>query len=158
MLKMIRNKYWNPTAGIFTSGPDGSMAFKDEVWETAGEEGAVWNIWGIASEEQKNLIMDNLEHKIITPYGIPLMPGHLEKTHLARSVWTVYTTGYAVAAAELGKEELLVTLIAQQIRNAVLIRHFMKFIMQMMDEHGDGLHRHGMQLVIYRYYCQVYSV
>ena len=48
--------------------------------------------------------MDNLEHKIITPYGIPLMPGHLEKTHLARSVWTVYTTGYAVAAAELGKE------------------------------------------------------
>lgn len=24
----------------------------------------------------------------------------------------------------------------------------MKFIMQMMDEHGDGLHRHGMQLVI----------
>mgnify|MGYP000686010768 CR=1 FL=1 len=97
------------------------------------------------------------EHKIITPYGIPLMPGHLEKTHLARSVWTVYTTGYAVAAAELGKEELLVTLIAQQIRNAVLIRHFMKFIMQMMDEHGDGLHRHGMQLVIYRYYCQVCS-
>ena len=53
MLKMIRNKYWNPTAGIFTSGPNGSMAFKDEVWETAGEEGAVWNIWGIASEEQK---------------------------------------------------------------------------------------------------------
>ena len=124
MLKMIRNKYWNPTAGIFTSGPNGSMAFKDEVWETAGEEGAVWNIWGIASEEQKNLIMDNLEHKIITPYGIPLMPGHLEKTHLARSVWTVYTTGYAVAAAELGKEELLVTLIAQQIRNAVFNKTF----------------------------------
>ena len=124
MLEMIRNKYWNPTAGIFTSGPDGSVAFKDEVWETAGEEGAVWNIWGIASEEQKNLIMDNLEHKIITPYGIPLMPGHLEKTHLARSVWTVYTTGYAVAAAELGKEELLVTLIAQQIRNAVFNKTF----------------------------------
>lgn len=68
--------------------------------------------------------MDNLEHKIITPYGIPLMPGHLEKTHLARSVWTVYTTGYAVAAAELGKEELLVTLIAQQIRNAVFNKTF----------------------------------
>ena len=69
-------------------------------------------------------IMDNLEHKIITPYGIPLMPGHLEKTHLARSVWTVYTTGYAVAAAELRKEELLVTLIAQQIRNAVFNKTF----------------------------------
>ena len=121
---MIRNKYWNPTAGIFTSGPEGTTAFKDEVWETAGEEGVIWNIWGIASEEQKNLIMDNLEHKIITPYGIPLMPGHLEKTHLARSVWTVYTTGYAVAAGELGKEELLVTLIAQQIRNAVFNKTF----------------------------------
>lgn len=124
MLEMIRNKYWNPTAGIFTSGPEGTTAFKYEVWETAGEEGVIWNIWGIASEEQKNLIMDNLEHKIITPYGIPLMPGHLEKTHLARYVWTVYTTGYAVAAAEIGKEELLVTLIAQQIRNAVFNKTF----------------------------------
>ena len=47
-----------------------------------------------------------------------------EKTHLARSVWTVYTTGYAVAAAELRKEELLVTLIAQQIRNAVFNKTF----------------------------------
>ena len=61
---------------------------------------------GIASEEQKNLIMDNLEHKIITPYGIPLMPGHFEKTHLARSVWTVYTTGYAVAAARTWKRRI----------------------------------------------------
>ena len=43
---------------------------------------------------------------------------------MARSVWTVYTTGYAVAAAELGKEELLVTLIAQQIRNAVFNKTF----------------------------------
>ena len=81
MLKMIRNKYWNPTAGIFTSGPNRSVAFKDEVWETAGEEGAVAEHQKIASEEQKNLIMDNPGHKIITPYGIPLMPGHLEKTH-----------------------------------------------------------------------------
>lgn len=45
MLKMIRNKLLNPAAGIFTSGPDGSMAFKDEVWETAGKKvlsGASW--------------------------------------------------------------------------------------------------------------------
>ena len=52
MLEMIRNKYWNPTAGIFTSGPDGSVAFKDEVWETAGEEGVIWNIWGIGRAEK----------------------------------------------------------------------------------------------------------
>lgn len=124
MLEMIRKKYWNPTAGIFTSGPEGSTAFKDEVWETAGEEGAIWSIWGIASEKQKIQIMETLQNKIITPYGIPLMPKHPEKTHLARSVWTVYTTGYAATAAELGKEELLVALIAQQVRNAVFNKTF----------------------------------
>lgn len=81
--------------------------------------------------------MDNLEHKIITPYGIPLMPGHLEKTHLC-DYGRFIRPDMLLQLQNLEKEELLVTLIAQQIRNAVFNKTFYGgYSIQIVDEHGE---------------------
>ena len=124
LLEAIRARYWNPSYGFFTSGPKGSRGFGRGIWETCGVEASVLSRFQVTDRQQKQSCIRVLKEKIITPYGIPLMPTHKEKNHLTQAAWPVYNTGFAEAASEIGDQRLLMRLIAQQIRNAVFQKTF----------------------------------
>ena len=124
MRRHIRQAYWNPAYGYFTSGPRGSRAYDDGVWETSGIEAAVWRKFGIADERQICSVLDSLPHTAMSPYGIILFPNRPEKNHFVGPVWGVWQAGFAAAAAQTGREALLLQLIAQQTRVALLHKSF----------------------------------
>ena len=120
----IREEYWNDEAGYFTSGPKGSEAYENQIWETSGEEAALWDKFHIATPEQKREILNSGIHTAMTPYGIRLFPHRKEHNHFVGPVWPVWESGFASAAAESQNKELLLTMIAQQMRTAVLHKNF----------------------------------
>lgn len=124
LLQMIRKQYWNFRYQYYTSGPVGSRAFLEGTWESCGQEAAVLERFGVAEETRKKQILKVLEKEILTEYGIPLMPGRKEKSHVTHAAWPVYYTGYAQCAAANGNRALLMKLIAQQVRNAVFQKTF----------------------------------
>lgn len=65
-----------------------------------------------------------VEKKQMTPYGIRLFPHRKEHNHFVGPVWPVWESGFASAAAESQNKELLLTMIAQQMRTAVLHKNF----------------------------------
>ena len=60
----------------------------------------------------------------MTPYGIRLFPHRKERNHFVGPVWPVWESGFASAAAETQNKELLLTMLAQQMRTAVLHKNF----------------------------------
>ena len=124
LCEKIREEYWNDEAGYFTSGPKGSEAYENQIWETSGEEAALWDKFHIATPEQKREILNSGIHTAMTPYGIRLFPHRKEHNHFVGPVWPVWESGFASAAAESQNKELLLTMIAQQMRTAVLHKNF----------------------------------
>ena len=46
----IREEYWNDEAGRSSpAGPKGSEAYEKQIWETSGEEAALWDKFQIAT-------------------------------------------------------------------------------------------------------------
>ena len=72
MRERIREEYWNDEAGYFTSGPKGSEAYENQIWETSGEEAALWDKFQIATPKQRREILSSGIHTAMTPYGIRL--------------------------------------------------------------------------------------
>lgn len=124
LLDNIRSQYWNSKYGYYTSGPVGSIAYENGIWESCGQEAAILRRFNVADDLQCRHIMKNLEERILTEYGIPLMPYKKEKNHLTRAAWPVYYTGFAQRAAIENNSALLMKLIAQQIRNAIFNKTF----------------------------------
>lgn len=124
LCEKIREEYWNDEAGYFTSGPKGSEAYENQIWETSGEEAALWDKFHIATPEQKREILNSGIHTAMTPYGIRLFPHRKEHNHFVGPVWPVWESGFASAAAESQNKDLLLTMIAQQMRTAVLHKNF----------------------------------
>lgn len=120
----IQSEYWNDTYGYFTSGPRGSRAFDNGVWESSGIEAAIWSKFGIANKQQISSVLGRLEHSAMSPYGIILFPNRPEKNHFVGPVWGVWQAGFASAAARARNDELLLRLLSQQIRNALLNKSF----------------------------------
>lgn len=128
MKEAIRTQYWNEEKGYYTSGPQGSEAYRRGCWETSGEEGALWSRFEIADRKQKERILEALEREIMTEYGIPVFPHRKEKNHFCGSIWVVWEAGIASAASECGKSKLLLRLIAQQVRNCIINKTFYEVI------------------------------
>lgn len=124
----VREKYWNPEYGYFTSGPKGSEAFEKGYWETSGEEGAIWNRFGIAKDWQRQSVLEKLEETAMTAYGIKLFPYRKEKNHFCGSVWGVWQSGFASAASASGNSALVKKLLAQQIRVCLINKTFYEVI------------------------------
>ena len=124
----IQTKYWNDKYGYFTSGPKGSEAFEKGLWESSGEEAAIWPRFGIATKEQRKSVLANLEKTAMSEYGILLFPHKEKLNHFCGSVWTVWEAGFAAAASACGKKELIWKLIAQQIRNCIMNKTFYEVI------------------------------
>lgn len=124
LLDSIRAKYWNPRYGYFTSGPEGSRAYREGIWESCGVEASVLKRFCVADRQQRQSTIRILKDRIITKYGIPLMPGHIEKNHLTQAAWPVYYTGFIQSASQEGDRKLVMRLIAQQVRNAVFQKTF----------------------------------
>ena len=122
--KHIQEKYWNEDFGFYTSGPVGSEAYENGVWESSGEEAAIWDKFGIATSEQRRSVLNSLKKVALSPYGITLFPCRKERNHYVGTIWVVWQAGFAASAAQEGDSELLLQLIAQQIRNAVLHKSF----------------------------------
>lgn len=124
----IQEKYWNSQYGYFTSGPSGSDAFTQGIWETSGEESVLWPKFGIASKKQQKSILERLESVAMTDYGIELFPFREEKNHFCGSVWGVWQSGFSSAASQLGNTELIKKLLAQQIRVCLMNKTFYEVI------------------------------
>ncbi len=124
----VREKYWNPFYGYFTSGPEGSEAFEKGYWETSGEEGAIWGRFDIAADWQRKSVLERLEDTAMTPYGIKLFPYRKEKNHFCGSVWGVWQSGFASAASASGDISLVKKLLAQQIRVCLINKTFYEVI------------------------------
>lgn len=120
----IKQEYWNAEAGYFTSGPKGSIAYENKVWETSGEEAAVWDKFAIASDGQCKEILEKGIFTAWTPYGIRLFPGRVEHNHYVGPVWPVWESGFASACAKKKKEKLLLAMLCQQMRTAVIHKNF----------------------------------
>lgn len=120
----IRKMYYNESCGFFTSGPRGSQAYAGQVWESSGVEAALWGKFSIADKGQIASTLSRLSSAAMSPYGIVLFPNRSEKNHFVGPVWPVWQAGFASAAAKLGDEELVLRLISQQVRNALLNKSF----------------------------------
>ena len=120
----IQKKFWNEAAGYFTSGPRGSEAYQNKMWETSGEEAVVWNKFEIASEKQKKRVLSQGIGEAMTPYGLQLFPHRKDYNHFIGSVWPVWESGFASVCAELHRKDLLLMMLAQQMRTAGLHKNF----------------------------------
>ena len=120
----IREQYWNPVFGFYTSGPAGSEAFRRGCWESSGTEAVIWDKFSIAPASQRDSVLEKLYKKAMSPYGIILFPDRPEHNHFVGPVWPVWQAGFAAAAAAAKNTELLRQLLFQQIRNALLHKTF----------------------------------
>lgn len=128
MRRVIQTRYWNPSVGYFTSGPQSTPAYEQGLWETSGVESAVWSRFAIASPNQIQMVMRRLREVALGEYGIQLYP-HVEKSnHFTGSVWGVWQAGFADAAATCGDTALLEQLIFGQVRCALLNKTFYEVI------------------------------
>ena len=123
----ILSATWNLAMTVFDRCTNGGYALpgqEHQIWETSGEEAALWDKFHIATPEQKREILNSGIHTAMTPYGIRLFPHRKEHNHFVGPVWPVWESGFASAAAESQNKELLLTMIAQQMRTAVLHKNF----------------------------------
>ncbi|AZN42964.1 alpha-L-rhamnosidase-related protein [Paenibacillus albus] len=128
LLQSIQRQYWNDEAGYFTSGPIGSESHREGYWESAGQEMAMWPRYGIATPEQRQRILDRLPEVAMNEFGVNVFPYREETNHFAGAAWVVWTSGMAAAAGREGRTDLLMTLIAQQVRNSVMTKTFYEVI------------------------------
>lgn len=130
MLDIIKSNYWNEQFGCFTSGPAGSMAYENGWWEATGAELALWPRFEVANTKQTISFLSNLKSnkKALSDFGVNWYPFRTEKNHFWNACWVSWTLGISVAAAEVGDEDLLRTLIFQQIRNVVINKTFHEVI------------------------------
>lgn len=128
MRQAIRQEYFNPEYGYFTSGPKGSEAYEKGMWESSGEECAIWSRFAIASKGQKESVLKKLNETAMCEYGIRLFPHRAETNHFCGSVWVVWEAGFAAAASECGNQDMILRLIAQQIRNCIMNKTFYEVI------------------------------
>lgn len=128
MRQNIQTRYWNASVGYFTSGPQGTPAYEQGLWETSGMESAVWSRFGIASPEQKQEVLRRLRKEALGEYGIQLYPCKEKTNHFTGSVWGVWQAGFADAAAACGDTALLEQLIFGQVRCALLNKTFYEVI------------------------------
>ena len=124
----IQEKYWNAQYGFFTSGPKGSSSYEKGYWETSGEESVLWNKFHVADRKQKDSILEKLNDKAMTQFGVILFPDRIEKNHFCGSIWAVWEAGIAAASAEAGKYDLAYRLMFQQIRNCIINKTFYEVI------------------------------
>lgn len=124
----IREKYWNPCYGYYTSGPKGTEAFQKGFWETSGEESVLWPRFHIATQKQQESILKELDTVAMTDYGIKLFPFRKEKNHFCGAVLGVWQSGFSAAASRLGNLDLVQKLIAQQIRVCLMNKTFYEVI------------------------------
>lgn len=128
LLNNIRKQYWKESAGFFTSGPVGSESFSNDFWESSGQEMAVWPRYGIANKEQRAKILDKLPEVAMNEFGVNVFPYREEVNHFCNAAWVVWTAGMAAAAGRERNLDLLMRLIAQQVRNCVMNKTFYEVI------------------------------
>lgn len=124
----IRTLYWNDAYGYFTAGPKGSEAYEKGYWESSGQEAAIWSKFQIATEGQQRSVLRQLRKVALNDYGIENYPYRQEKNHYCHANWVVWSAGFTNTAALLKDQELLFTLICQQVRNAVFNKTFYEVI------------------------------
>ena len=128
LLNNIRSQYWKESAGFFTSGPMGSVSHSKDFWESSGQEMAIWPRYGIASGEQRKRILEKLPEVAMNEFGVNVFPYREETNHFCNAAWVVWTAGMAAAAGREGRLDLLLQLIAQQVRNCVMNKTFYEVI------------------------------
>ncbi len=128
LLNNIRTQYWKDTAGYFTSGPAGSESYRCDYWETSGQEMAIWPRYGIASGEQRKKILGKLSQTAMNEFGINVFPYREEPGHFCNAAWVAWTAGIAAAAGKEGQLDLLMQLMAQQVRNCVMNKTFYEVV------------------------------
>ncbi len=128
MRREIRARYWNDTAGYFTSGPVGTPAYAQAYWESSGVESTVWSRFGLATAEQKQAVLQALCRTALCEYGIVLYPYKEKINHFTGSVWGVWQAGFAQAAACTKNIPLLEHLLYSQLRIALLNKTFYEVI------------------------------
>ncbi|MDO4276048.1 MAG: hypothetical protein Q4D16_20455 [Eubacteriales bacterium] len=124
----IKTQYWNEQYGYYTSGPKGSESFSKGFWETSGEESVLWNKFSLCEDEQKKKILNHMEAAAMCEYGVVLFPYRKEQNHFCGSVWGVWEAGIASAASDAGREDIVYTLLYQQIRSCVMNKTFYEVI------------------------------
>ena len=120
----IKIKYWNDDFAYFTSGPEGSEAFRKGFWETSGQEMAVWPKFGIADDGQRKRVLGSLKKIAMNEYGVDPFPYRQDKNHFCGSSWPVWTAGIAAAANRENDAETIMELIAGQTRHAIIHKTF----------------------------------
>lgn len=128
LLNSIRTQYWKDTAGYFTSGPVGSESYSRDYWESSGQEMAIWPRYGIADSRQRAKILEKLPETAMNEFGVNVFPYRKETNHFCNAAWVAWTAGIAAAAGREGDLDLLMKLIAQQVRNCVMNKTFYEVI------------------------------
>lgn len=126
--KSIRAQYWKESAGFFTSGPIGSESYDKDYWESSGQEMAIWPRYGVADRKQRASILKRLPEAAMNEFGVNVFPYRKETNHFCNAAWVVWTAGMAAAAGRQGNTDLLLKLIAQQVRNCVINKTFYEVI------------------------------
>ena len=124
----IRDLYWNPKHGIYTSGPKGSASYERGYWESAGVEATMRRRFGIASPEQVRSMLKKLPEKAMNEFGVNVFPYRKETDHFRNAAWIAWTVGMAEAAGREGRLDLLHQFIAQHTRHAVLMKTFYEVV------------------------------
>ena len=71
-------------------------------------------------KEQVSTILNQLTKVAMTDYGIKLFPHRKEKNLYCQAIWVAWTAGYVSAAAQIGRVDLVMLLLSQQVRNSIL--------------------------------------
>ncbi len=130
MLEKIKKIYWKEEAGYFTSGPKGSEAYQKGLWEMTGMELALWPRFEVSTPAQRSRMLQAIAQNpsALTDFGVNWYPFKTGKNHFWNACWVSWTLGMAAAAADVGRPDLLETLVFQQIRNVLLNKTFHEVI------------------------------
>lgn len=123
MRRSIAARYWSAEHGYFTSGPVGTPAHTDGVWETSGVEAAVWGFLDDDPDRAASVVARSRE-VASSDYGLVLFPHRDDDNHFCHSVWYCWQAGFARAAARLGDAAFIHRLIGEQVRTVVLNKTF----------------------------------
>ncbi|WP_147306892.1 glycosyl hydrolase family 65 protein [Paenibacillus taihuensis] len=89
---------------------------------------AMWPRYGIGTAEQRRRILDRLPEVAMNEFGVNVFPYREETNHFCNAAWVVWTSGMAAAAGREGRLDLLMSLVAQQVRNSVMTKTFYEVI------------------------------